>query len=1183
MAGIDQIEARKFCADEERTMTAMVRGPIDLTKDLVSTALDHKYDLTKTRIFISGTQAVVRLLLMQKAIDAQAGLRTAGFVSGYRGSPLGGLDLNLNRAKAQLESNDIHFQPGLNEDLAATAIWGSQQAQMRGEGRTDGVFGLWYGKGPGVDRCGDVFKHANLSGTARYGGVLALMGDDHTAESSTTAHQSEYAFVDAMIPVFSPAGVQEIIDYGLLGFAMSRFTGTWTGLKCLKDTIESTASIDVSLQGRTPVLPDGFFMPPGGLNIRPHDDILDQEIRLHHDKHEAVLAWLRANKINRLICSGGPNPRIGVICAGKSYLDVRQAMDCLGIDEVRANVLGLRIFKLGCTYPLEPQGLKAFADGLELIIVVEEKRGLIESQLREVLYDSPRRPQVIGKKDETGNWLFRASGSIDGNEIAIVIGERLQKAAQNPDFGLRLNKLEKIQARLTEMEEAAARHPYFCSGCPHNRSTIVPEGMRAYAGIGCHFMALNMDRATDGYTHMGGEGANWVGEAAFSTRKHIVQNLGDGTYNHSGLLALRFAIAAKVNITYKILFNDAVAMTGGQALEGDLTVDKIARQVVAEGVQRVLVVTDDPLKYPSHIEWPQGLDILHREQLEAAQRELSMVKGVSVLIYDQTCATEKRRRRKRAGLDSPEKRVFINTMVCEGCGDCGVKSNCVSIQPVETEFGRKRRIDQTSCNKDFSCIDGFCPALVTVHGAKLKEPKLMPLRNLPALPEPQLPELAEKPFSILITGIGGTGVVTIGAVLGMAAHLEGKGCGLIDMAGLAQKGGAVYCHVKIAQAPQAIHAIRITAGEADLVLGCDLIVSGSKKVLASIAKNETAVVVNTAESFPGEFTHDADYTLPSAELKRSIGQAAGFKAEYLDATTLCGSLLGSTLYTNIFLLGFAWQKGFVPLGREAIRRAVELNGQSVELNIKAFELGRIQAAMPETLAPLLHKSTSPPLNAKCLDEIIAGFAAYLTAYQNEAYARRFEVFVRRVQAIEASLVPGRTLLSESVARSYFKLLAIKDEYEVARLFADRRFADEVRANFDGALKLEYHLAPPFLGRRNSSGEAVKQSFGPWFLWLFKILARFKSLRGTMFDVFSWSQARKDELRLIKEYESLIEKIMPKLGVENYGLAIDLAQTPQKIRGFGHVRQKAIVIARAAQQSLLDRYFNMPEAIKVAAE
>ncbi len=1154
-----------------------------------SISLADKYDLGETRIFVSGPQAVVRLLLMQKELDCRAGLSTAGFISGYRGSPLGGLDLNFLRAKTVLDAAGIVFTPGLNEDLAATAVWGAQQAEMRGEGRYDGVFGLWYGKGPGVDRSGDVLRHVNLAGTSQFGGVLALMGDDHTAESSTTAHQSEFTFVDVMMPILSPAGVQELIDYGLYGYAMSRFTGCWVGIKCLKDTIELTASIDAALDRVRPLTPNDFVTPPDGLNIRARDPVLAQEKRLQNFKFDAVLAWLRANRLNKVVMSGGRNPKIGVIAAGKSYLDVRQALDDLGIDEKRANDIGLRLYKVACTWPLEPQGLREFARGLSKIIVVEEKRSLIETQLREQLYGGDIQPVCIGKKDEKGEWLFPVTGALDANDIAVAIGRRLLELHPSEELERRLQRLERAQKMLSETTDAANRTPYFCSGCPHNISTKVPDGMRAYAGIGCHYMVQRMDRTTEGYTQMGGEGANWLGEAPFSTRGHIIQNLGDGTYDHSGVLAIRWAAGAGVNITFKILFNDAVAMTGGQHLEGNLTVDMIARQVAAEGAKTIVVVSDEPAKYGPDIKWPEGLAIKSRDDLDTVQRALAATPGTTVLIYDQTCAAEKRRRRKRGQLAEPDKRVIINELVCEGCGDCGTASNCVAVQPLETEFGRKRTIDQSSCNKDFSCLNGFCPAFVTVHGA---QPKVLATEtnidvdDFPALPLPQIPVLAERPFGILITGVGGTGVVTIGAFLAMAAHLEGKGCGSVDMSGLAQKGGAVHSHIKIAAKPEQIHAISIAAGGADLVLGCDLVVSGTAKVLAAIRPRETGVVVNTAEIYPGDFTRDADFVLPADTIKEAITQAAGEGAGFCDATGLSTALFGTSIAANIIMVGFAWQRGLLPLSEAALMRAIELNDEFVELNKRAFQWGRRAAFAPEKVAALVAPSpdrTSPRHLSQSFEEIVERRKTFLTAYQNKTYADAYLAQVRRVAEAERSVMPWETHLAEAVARNLFKLMAVKDEYEVARLYADGSFARQVAATFDGEVTFEFHLAPPILGRKNAKGELRKMSFGPWMMRVFKVLAKLKRLRGTPLDLFSWSQERRFERKLLADYRALLDEIITKLSPENHACAVALASLPEKIRGFGHVKLLNVETAQADEAALLARFRSAPVPVKLAAE
>jgi indolepyruvate ferredoxin oxidoreductase len=1137
--------------------------------------LDDKYDLTQGSVFVTGYQALVRMCLMQKARDRRAGLNTAGYVTGYRGSPLGGLDYQFQRADALCKQNDILFRAAINEDLAATAIWGAQQAELRGEGKFDGVFGMWYGKGPGVDRSGDALRHANFAGTSKHGGVLALMGDDHTAESSTTAHQSEFNFVDVMIPILNPAGVQEIVDYGIYGWAMSRFTGTWVGLKCMHETVESTAVIDGNLDRVDIVIPTDFAMPPGGLNIRLGDTVLGMEARLHDYKRDAMLAFVRANKLNRDITSGGRNPKIGVITTGKSYLDVRQALDELGLDEVRCNDLGLRIHKIACPWPIGRQELQDFARGLELIIVVEEKRSLIEVQVREELYGTANQPVCIGKKDEQGNWLFPVKGALDANDVAICIGERLMKYASDENIAGRVARLKEAQRVLRETQDVAVRIPYFCSGCPHNSSTVVPEGSRAYAGIGCHYMVQWMDRSTLGFTQMGGEGANWIGEAPFSTRPHVFQNIGDGTYNHSGYMAIRGAIASGVNVTYKILFNDAVAMTGGQKNDGGLDVPQVARQVAAEGAKRVVVVTDEPHKYASGTKWPEGLTVHHRDDLDAVQRELSQISGCTVLIYDQTCAAEKRRRRKRNQCPDPPRRVIINELVCEGCGDCGVQSNCVSVQPLETEFGRKRTIDQSSCNKDFSCLKGFCPSFVTVEGAQLKKGQGVAVRaDETPLSEPTLPAIGQT-YGIIVTGIGGTGIVTVGAIIGMAAHLEGKGVGVIDMAGLAQKGGAVQSHIRIAKDPADIHAIRVAAAGADLVLGGDIVVAGNKKVLGAVKSGATKVVVNTAEMLPGEFTRDPEFSLPTERLRRAIGGASGAtNAHFINATRLATALLGQSLGANMFLLGYAYQIGALPLSATSVERALELNGEAVAMNIAAFRWGRRAAldlaAVEKLAAPV---TADPALTlSQSFDEMVARRVTFLTGYQNAAYAARYRAVVDKAKAAEATRAPGKCGLAEAVARYLFKLMAYKDEYEVARLYTDGAFAEQVKTTFGGdSLQLHVHLSPPLLAPTDKAGQPRKIKFGPWMFGAFRLLARLKGLRGTAFDIFGYTAERKTERKLIADYEVMLDEVLAKLTPDNHAVAVGLAAIPEKIRGFGHIKMRHLTAAKADEAALFEQF------------
>ena len=1154
--------------------------------------LEDKYDLGQRHVFVTGFQALVRLCLMQKELDRRNGLNTAGFVTGYRGSPLGGLDSQFLRAKPFLDKNDVRFQGGINEDLAATAIWGSQQAELRGEGKFDGVFGMWYGKGPGVDRTGDVFRHANSAGSAKHGGVLALMGDDHTAESSTTAHQSEYHFIDVMIPILNPAGVQEVLDYGLYGWAMSRFTGAWTALKTMHETIESTAAIDGSLERIKIVLPDDFRMPDGGLNIRLNDPILAQEARLHDYKRDAMLAFVRANKLNRIITSGGRSPKIGIITTGKSYLDVRQAFDELGIDEIKCNELGIRLFKVGCAWPLSRRELAEFADGLSLIIVVEEKRSLLEVQVREELYGTANQPVCIGKRDEQGNWLFPVKGALDPNDVAICIGERLLNFHRNDDIAGRVARLKELQRIAAETKDVAQRIPYFCSGCPHNSSTVVPEGMRAYAGIGCHYMAQWMDRSTLGYTHMGGEGANWVGQSHFTETEHVFQNLGDGTYYHSGTLAIRWAIASGVNITYKILYNDASAMTGGQPVEGHPTVPMITNQMHGEGVRRIAVVSDEPDKYPANIGFAPGTTIHHRDEMEALQIELRAYKGTSVLIYDQTCAAEKRRRRKRGKMPDPPRRLFINDLVCEGCGDCSKQSNCISVEPLETEFGRKRHINQSSCNKDFSCKEGFCPSFVTVEGGVPKKHKAQfdtqngqdvnaLVRDLP-LPAPVA---LDKPYNLVVTGIGGTGVITVGALLGMAAHIEGKGCSVLDSIGLAQKNGSVLSYVRVGATPADIATARIPLGASDCLIGCDMVVAAGADCLAAIRKGRTRGVVNGNVTPPAAFVLNPDLDLDTAELSTRLNRWLGKDAlRYIDAQELSTRLLGDGIGQNVMLMGAAYQMGLLPVGLEALDRAIAMNGVSIRLNREAFAWGRLAAhdlALVEKIAGLRPERHAPP--AESLDEMVARRVAFLTDYQNAAYAARYRTLVDEARRAEQERLPGATAFSKAVARYAFKLMAYKDEYEVARLQIDPVFIAKLNAEFEEGYTLAFNLAPPIMAKPDPvSGEPTKKRFGPWMIPVFRLLARMKGLRGTAFDIFGYSEERKLERGLIVEYEARIRGMLGRLSSANYDAAVAIAELPEGIRGYGYVKRRHLAEVRAGEAALLAA-FDEARAEVVAAE
>jgi len=1149
---------------------------------LAAVTLDDKYVLDQGRIYLTGTQALVRLPMMQRQRDVAAGLNTGCFISGYRGSPLGGLDQALWSARRFLEKSHIHFQPAINEELGATAVWGSQQVNLFPGSKYDGVFALWYAKGPGIDRSGDALKHGNAAGSAPYGGVLLLAGDDHTCKSSTLPHQSEYAFMDTGIPVLNPSGVQELLDLGLYGWAMSRYSGCWIAFKTIAETIDSSASVEIGPDRIEIVPPDDFEMPPGGLNIRWPDQPLDQEYRLHKYKLYAALAFARASRLDRIVIDS-PRPRFGIVTTGKSYLDVRQALDDLGIDDAHAAEIGMRLYKVAMSWPLEREGIRHFAEGLEEILVVEEKRAVIENQFKEQLYNwrEDVRPRVIGKFDENRNWILPSNGELTPAQIARVIAQRIARFYTSPRIAERIAFLEAKERQLGGNVVPFTRTPYFCSGCPHNTSTKVPDGSRALAGIGCHYLAQFMDRSTATFTQMGGEGAPWIGQAPFTETPHVFANLGDGTYTHSGVLAIRGAVAAKVNITYKLLFNDAVAMTGGQPIDGGLTVPALTRQLAAEGVRRIVVVTDEPDKYAPTADFASGATVRHRDDLDAVQRDLREIAGVTAIVYDQTCAAEKRRRRKRGRFPDPSKRVFINDLVCEGCGDCSKTSNCLSVVPVETEFGRKRAIDQSSCNKDYSCVEGFCPSFVTVHGGGLKKRQAGDLgeAGLPPLPEPAHPSLDE-PYGVLVTGVGGTGVVTIGALLGVAAHLEEKGCTVLDMTGLAQKGGAVYSHIRIARRSDEIHAVRIAAGGASLLLGCDLVVSATQDALSKLEIGHSRAVINSHETITGDFTRNPDLTFPSGALQRSISEAAGEEnVEFLNATDLATGLLGDSIASNLFMLGFAYQRGLVPLSAEAIERAITLNGVVVDFNRGAFRWGRRAAVDPDLVrARATPPAAVPPSHhlSETLDEVISRRVTFLTDYQNAAYAGRYAARVERMRQAETACLPGESRLTESVARSLFKLMAYKDEYEVARLYTETDFLKRLADRFEGPYKLHFHLAPPLLGERDpKTGHLRKRSFGPWMFSVFRLLARLRGLRGTPLDIFGRSEERRLERRLIGKYEALADEILDHLSPANHEVAVELASLPAEIRGFGHVKEANLARVKAREEVLVARFRSAP--------
>ncbi|HLS83039.1 MAG TPA: indolepyruvate ferredoxin oxidoreductase family protein, partial [Arenimonas sp.] len=1035
----------------------------------------------------------------------------------------------------------------------------------------------------------------NAAGTSKFGGVLALAADDHACRSSTLPHGSEGEFESAMMPVLNPAGVQDILDMGLLGWAMSRYTGRWIGFKTIAETVESSASVNVNPHQLDIVLPEDFALPPGGLNIRWPDPPLDQEMRLHQYAVAAAQAFARANHIDKVVVDS-PKARLGIVTTGKSYLDVLQALEYLGIDRKVAEDIGIRVYKVGMTWPLEPLGIREFARGLEDIIVVEEKRSFVERQMKEYMYnwEHGTRPSVIGKYDEEGNWVLPSTNELTPARIAQVIARRVQRFFQSEAMDNRLKWIAAKEKELALPRANFPRVPHYCSGCPHNTSTVVPEGSRALGGIGCHYMVTWMDRRTDTFTHMGGEGVTWAGQAPFTGEKHVFQNLGDGTYFHSGSLAIRQSVAAGVNITYKILYNDAVAMTGGQPVDGTLSVPDIAHQVRSEGVKTIVVLSDDIDKWSDKSIFPAGVEFHDRKELEAVQKRLRETPGTTVLIYDQTCAAEKRRRRKRGKMPDPAKRIAINSLVCEGCGDCGVKSNCVSVLPKETEYGRKREIDQSNCNKDFSCVQGFCPSFVTIKGGGLRKRKgVDAAERMARLPQPPFRSNLEQPWNILITGVGGTGVVTIGALLGMAAHLEHKGASVLDQTGLAQKGGAVTTHVRIARSPADIHAVRIAAGEADLVLGCDMVVVNDYWALSKIRAGRTEVVLNDYQAMPGPFTRMPDMQFPAAGIVEAVRTALGGQAPIqVPATEIASALLGDAIATNLFMLGVAWQRGLVPVSFEALIRAVELNGAAVEMNKQAFAWGRLAAVDPQAVLEAAGLAGQPaaagPADpqdderiSESLDEMIERRAAFLTDYQDKAYAGRYLALVDTVRQAEARKLPGSTTLTEAVARYYFKLMAYKDEYEVARLYTSGEFRKRIEQQFSGDYRIHFNLAPPLLARRDAEGRLVKKEYGPWVFTVFKLLAKMKGLRGTAFDLFGRTAERRMERQLIADYAQVVEELLAGLEAGNADLAAEIASVPEHIRGYGHVKEAHLAKAKAREAELLARWRN-PQATRNAA-
>lgn len=1149
---------------------------------LLTVELDDKYRLERGRVMLNGTQALVRLALEQRRRDLRGGLNTAGFVTGYRGSPLGSLDFEFGRVKRLVEAHHVRFHAAVNEDLAATSVWGSQQTGLFEGAKYDGVFAMWYGKGPGVDRSGDALRHANLAGTDPNGGVLALAGDDPACVSSTVPSASEYALIDAQLPILHPADVREMIEFGLAGWAMSRFAGVWVGLKCISDNMDSAASIPVDPERPRFVLPTDVEMPEDGLHVRWPDPAVAQERRLVEHKIPAAIAFARANRLDRVVFESR-SPRLGIAATGKTFADVRQALVELGIDDEVAEAIGLRLYKIAMPWPLEPEGARAFAEGLQEVVVVEEKRPVIEPQLKDLLYHLPadRRPRVIGKRNERDEIVLSSSVELTPGAIARMLAPRLLALRPSDEIERRLKRIEAHEAALARPASALKRLPYFCAGCPHNTSTKVPEGSRALAGIGCHFMTLWMDRSTETFTQMGAEGSSWIGQAPFTETEHVFVNIGDGTWFHSGILALRAAVAAGVNITYKILYNDAVAMTGGQGMDGPLDPAMITRQAAAEGVERIAVVSEDPARYGSGANFAPGTSVHHRDEMDTVQRDIRHSKGVSVIVYDQTCAAEKRRRRKRGKYPDPPRRVFINEDVCEGCGDCGVQSNCVAIQPVETELGRKRQIDQSVCNKDFSCLKGFCPSFVTVEGGELRKDR-GGVGNVPfeALPEPGIAASAD-PYGIVLTGIGGTGVVTIGAIVAMAAHMEGKGVAQLDIAGLSQKNGMVFTHLKVCDDPARIHAVRIAAGEAKLLLGCDLITAAEPATLARLDPDGGRAVINTAEIMATQFTRQPDLEFPGDAMVEAIaGRTGAGRASTVDARRLSETLIGDSIGANMFLLGFAWQQGLVPVGREAIEAAIELNGVAVPFNLDAFLWGRRAAHDLAAVEKLAGADDAPP--AFDLDGFVARRKADLTGYQNAALAGRYAALVDEVRAAEAKLGGGEAL-TEAVARGYFKLLAYKDEYEVARLYAENDFLKRVHERFQGDFRLHVHLAPPLLSRPDpATGRIEKREYGPWMLRAFAALAKLRFLRGSPLDPFGYTAERRMERRLIGEYETVIRELLAHLSADNREVAVELARLPLAMRGFGHVKERNVETAKRREAELLAT-LRSPTPERAAAE
>ena len=1286
--------------------------------------LDDKFTKREGRVFLSGVQALMRIPMVQVWRDREAGRNTGAFISGYRGSPLGGLDQTLLRNERFLAPNDIVFQPGVNEELAATAVWGSQQVHLSPGATKDGVVGIWYGKGPGVDRSGDVFKHVNAAGTSKYGGVLAFAGDDHAAKSSTVPHQSDHAFMSAIMPVLYPSSINEFVEMGLLGIAMSRYSGCWVGFKVIADTVETTAQVDLAGEARQFVLPNDFELPADGLNLRAPDDRWAQDHRLQSIKGYAAIAFARANKVDRIVIDSS-KPRFGIVASGKSYEDVRQALRELEIDQEVAEAIGLRVYKVGMPWPLEPEGIRHFSEGLEEVLVVEERREIIEHQIKQQLFNwrADVRPRIVGKFDHKDNPNLPLDVELTVGEVTRAIADRLHRLDLPAELTARIDErlayfserkrlreahkaaIDRLpfycsgcphntstrvpegsralagigchfmvtwmdrksdtfsqmggegvawtgtapftteehvftnlgdgtyfhsgilalrqaiasgvnitykvlfndavamtggqpaeltariderlayfseRKRLREAHKAAIdRLPFYCSGCPHNTSTRVPEGSRALAGIGCHFMVTWMDRKSDTFSQMGGEGVAWTGTAPFTTEEHVFTNLGDGTYFHSGILALRQAIASGVNITYKVLFNDAVAMTGGQPVDGTLSVPQLTRQLHAEGVKVIKLLSERPEIYASANPadpLAPGVEVRHRDAIDRTMDELRQTAGCTVIVYDQTCAAEKRRRRKRKLMEDPNKRVFINPRVCEGCGDCSVQSNCVSVEPLETEYGRKRQINQSSCNKDFSCVKGFCPSFVTIEGGSIRKQAPAAPIDPTSIPEPAANPSLDQPYNIAITGVGGTGVLTIGAILGMAAHVEDTASMILDMAGLAQKGGAVLSHVRLGKSPDEVTSPRIVTGGADLLLAADDVVAGSKDGVVLCRKGRTRAIVNTHNTPVAKFVLDRDVDFKRSAVKEIIGANVDERSEFIDFTDLATRACGDAIATNIMMVGFAFQAGLLPLKRQSIEKAIELNGVAVRANLEAFTWGRLLAHDRTQAENRLNVTAqiSATLSSMTLDELIENRATDLVAYQNKKLSRRYRALVEKVHTKASTLNVGAALV-RTVAANYYKLLAYKDEYEVARLFTDGDFEARLKDQFDGDFKLSFHLAPPLLSKTDpNTNRPAKKAYSASMMRMFRLLRKFKGLRGTPFDPFGRTEERRKERALIKSYEATVNHVLANLTESNLDQAVSLLSIPSEIRGYGPVKMASITKAEALEHQLR-REFDHPES------